>query len=129
MLNHRIRSLLFHYKKKIILQLASILFRFSVIKLSMSSSLSYPISVCSVVSFCSVKSVSVKKSSSSLKKVKSKGPKQVEIRFIPRFVQFSHNCSFIRRYSPSCKPVKLGHYSVLRPRILRLLLTLYGKMT
>ena len=29
----------------------------------------------------------------------------------------------------SRKPVKLGHYSVLRPRILRLLLTLYGKMT
>ena len=41
-----------------------------------------------------------------------------------------HSCSFcIRRYSPCCKPVKLGHYSVLRPRILRVLLTLYGKMT
>ena len=36
----------------------------------------------------------------------------VKIRFISRFVQFSHNCSFIRRYSPCCKPVKLGHYSV-----------------
>ena len=37
----------------------------------------------------------------------------------------SHSCSFcIRWYS-----VKLGHYSVLRPRILRVLLTLCGKMT
>ena len=27
------------------------------------------------------------------------------------------------------KPVKPGHYSELRPRILRVLLTLYGKMT
>ena len=34
-----------------------------------------------------------------------------------------------RRYSPCCKPVKPGHYSVLRPRILRVLLTLCGKMT
>ena len=41
---------------------------------------------------------------------------------------FSHSCSFfIRRYSPYCKPVKPGHYSVLRPRILHVLLTLYGK--
>ena len=38
----------------------------------MSSSLSCPISVCSVVSFCSVEWVSVNKSSSSLKK---KSPK------------------------------------------------------
>ena len=53
----------------------------------------------------------------------------VKIRFIPWFVQLSHNCSFIHRYSPCCKPVKLGHYSVLRPGILCLLLTLYGKMT
>ena len=50
------------------------------------------------------------KRSSSLKEVKSKGPKQVKIRFIPRFVQFSPNCSFMRRFSPCCKPVKVGHY-------------------
>ena len=31
----------------------------------------------------------------------------VKIRFIPRFVQFSHNCSFILRFSPGSKPVKL----------------------
>ena len=68
MLNNRISGLLIHYKKIVILKLASILFRFSVIKLSISSSLSCPISVCSVVSFCSVKSVSVNKNSSSLKK-------------------------------------------------------------
>ena len=51
--------------------------------------------------------------------------------FIRRFVQFSHSCSFcIRRYSPCCKSVKPGHYNgVLRPRILLVLLTLYGKMT
>ena len=35
----------------------------------------------------------------------------------------------IRRYSPCFKPTKLGRYSVLRPRILPVLLTLYGKMT
>ena len=35
----------------------------------------------------------------------------------------------IRRYSPCCKPIKLGRYSVLRPRILPVLLALYGKMT
>ena len=49
---------------------------------------------------------------------------------VRRFVQFSHSCSFcIRRYSHCCTPVKPGYYSVLRPRILRVLLTLYGKMT
>ena len=53
----------------------------------------------------------------------------LKIRFIPQFDQISHNCSFICRYSPCCKPNKLGHYSVLWPGILRLLLTLYGKMT
>ena len=94
------------------------LFRFSLLKLSMSSSFSCLISVCSVsslVSVCSVKSVSVNKSSSSLKK--SKGPKQVKIRFVHRFVQFSHSCSFcIRRYSLFCKLVKPGHHCVLRPR-------------
>ena len=80
MLNHRIRGLLFHHKKKkIILQLASILFRFSVIKLSMFSSLSCPISVCSVVFFCSVKSVSVNKSSSSLKESSPKGPNKSKL--------------------------------------------------
>ena len=43
---------------------------------------------------------------------------------------FSNSCSFcIRRYSPYCKPVKPGHYSVLRSRIMHVLLTLYGKMT
>ena len=31
-------------------------------------------------------------------------------------------------YSPYCKPVKLGHYSVLPSHILRILLTKYGKM-
>ena len=37
-------------------------------------------------------------------------------------------CEFIHQYSPCWKPVKLGHLSVLRPRILRLFLTLYGKI-
>ena len=56
---------------------------------------------------------------------KSKGLKQVKIRFVRRFVQFSHSCSFCTRpYSPGCKPVKPGHCSVLRPRIVRVLLTL-----
>ena len=56
---------------------------------------------------------------------KSKGLKQVKIRFVRRFVLFSHSCSFCTRpYSPGCKPVKPGHCSVLRPRIVRVLLTL-----
>ena len=43
---------------------------------------------------------------------------------IQNILQFSHSCSFCTRgYSPSCKPVKSGHYSILRPRILRVLLT------
>ena len=50
--------------------------------------------------------------------------------FVVRFVQFSHSCSLcIRRYSRCCKPVKTGHYSVVLSPILRVLLTLYGKMT
>ena len=99
----------------------------NIIKLSMSASLSCPISVCSVcsvVSVCSDKSGSVNKSSSSVHK--SKGPKQVKIIML-WFIQVSHNCSFSCRYSPCCKLVKLGHYSVLRPRILHLLLALYDK--
>ena len=56
---------------------------------------------------------------------KSKGLKQVKIRFVLLFDQFSHSSSFCTRpYSPGCKPVKPGHCSVLRPRILRVLLTL-----
>ena len=47
---------------------------------------------------------------------------------IQNILQFSHSCSFwICRYSPCCKPVKPGHYIVLRPRILRVLLNLYGR--
>ena len=56
---------------------------------------------------------------------KSKGLRQVKIRFVLLFDQFSHSSSFCTRpYSPGCKPVKPGHCSVLRPRILRVLLTL-----
>ena len=56
--------------------MASLLFRFSVIKLSMSPSLSCPISVCSAYS---VKSVSVNKSSSSLKKSSLKDPNKSQL--------------------------------------------------
>ena len=51
---------------------------------------------------------------------------------VRRIIQLGHSCSFcIRWHSPCCKLVKPGHYSVhvLRPCILRVLLTLYGKMT
>ena len=34
----------------------------------------------------------------------------------------------VSAYSPYCKPVKLGHYSLLPSHILRVLLTKYGKM-
>ena len=45
--------------------------------------------------------------------------------FVSRFVQFSHSCSLcIRRYSPCCKPVQPGHYTILH-----VLLNLYGKIT
>ena len=45
------------------------------------------------------------------------------------FFLYSRWRSSGRRYSPCCKAVKPEHYSVLRPRILRVLLTLYGIMT
>ena len=55
---------------------------------------------------------------------------QVRVSKISSADSVSHSCSFcIRRYSPCCKPVKPGHYSVLGSRILRALLTLYGKVT
>ena len=47
---------------------------------------------------------------------------------IQNILRFSQSSSFwIWRYSPCWKPVKPGHYSVLWPRILRVLLTLHGK--
>ena len=120
MLSHRIRGLLFHYKKTLsFCNWLLFCFGFQSVKLSTSSSLSCLISV------CSVKSVPVDKSSSSLKKSSPKDPNKSKLGSCP----VSHNCSFIRRYSPCCKLVKLGHYSVLRSRSLRLLLSLYGKMT
>ena len=79
MLNHRIRGLLFHYKKK---KIAIGFYSVSVFSnkiLSMSSSLSCPISVCSVVPVCSVKSVSVNKSSSSLKMSSPKDPNKSKL--------------------------------------------------
>ena len=42
----------------------------------------------------------------------------------------NHSCSFsIRWYSPRCKPAQPDHYNVLGSSILRVLLTLYGKVT
>ena len=139
MLNHRIRGLLFHYKQIVILQLASIFLGKSIQK--------HPDSVvendvnkdqnvrgyymsnhwtrgwlfyCKKIVFFGFYFL-VRVSTTSWFCLCEWG-KQHES-------QLNANCSFIRRYSPCCKPVKLGHYSVLRPHILRLLLTLYGKMT
>ena len=112
MLNHRIRGLLFHYKKNVILQLASIflvrVFRNTLIpsvkmRLTMNKmrvlyvkplnerlnillqkKLLFWLLFFSIVNLFSI----------------------VKIRFIPRFVQSSHKCSFIRRYSPCSKPDK-----------------------
>ena len=49
-------------------------------------------------------------------------------------LQFGHCCSSLLHacmlpYSLCCKPVKPGHYIVLRAHILRVLFTLFGKMT
>ena len=85
MLNHRIRGL-FHYKKIVILQLASI-FLLRVFRKTQIPSVKMTLTIIKMFAYV------------------------------------------MGAYSPCCKPVKLGHYSVLGPRILRLLLTKYGKMT
>ena len=105
-------------KKIIILQLAS---KFSIrvfrnipissVRMTLTMSKMFARMICHTVNYLSLQ--------------KSKGLKEVKIRFVRRFVQFSHSCSFCTRpYSPGCKPVKPGHCSVLRPRILCVLLIL-----
>ena len=128
MLNHRIRGLLFHYKKNCYFAIGFYFLGKSIQK--------HPDSVCEngVNNEQTVRAYYVKPLNERLIILHQKNPVILAsifyFIFIRRFVQFSHSCSFcIRRYSPCCKPVKLGHYGVLRPRILRVLLTLYGKMT
>ena len=101
MLNHRIRGLLFRYKKNCYLAIGfyffgrNILIPYVRMTLTMGKMFARIILASIFYLIC-----------------------------VLRFVQFSHSCSFcIRRYSPCCKPVKPGHYSELRPRILRVLLT------
>ena len=115
MLNHRIRGLLFHYKKVIfwVRVFRSILI--PSVRMTLTMSKMFARSICQTIEWEVNYSTAKKMSFWLLFCGKS----------IQNFLQFSHSCSFcIRRYSPSCKPVKPGHYSVLRPRILRVLLTL-----
>ena len=128
MLNHRIRGLLFHCKKKCYFAIGFYFLSKSIQK--------QPDSVCQndVNNEQTVRKYYAKPLNERLIILHKKNPVILAsifyFIFIRRFVQFSHSYSFcIRRYSPFCKPVKPGHYGVLRPCILRVLLTLYGKMT
>ena len=138
MLNHRIRGLLFHYRKKKMLFCNCFQFflvrvlrntLIKSVKMTLTMNKMFAGIICQTIEREADYSTAKKKllfwllfSIVNLFSI-------LKIRFIPQFDQISHNCSFICRYSPCCKPVKLGHYSVLWPGILRLLLTLYGKMT
>ena len=128
MLNHRIRGLLFHYKKKLLFCNWLLFFGKSIQK--------HPDSVWEndVNNEQNVRAYYAKPLNERLIIILQKKTCYFGFYFLfyfhPSVRPVSHSCSFcIRRYSPCCKPVKPGHYSVLRPRILRVLLTLYGKMT
>ena len=113
MLNHRIRALLFHYKKKCYFAIGFYFFGKSIQK--------HPDSVCEnevnneqnagiicqtierEVEYSTAKKIVILASFFfSIVNLFS----IVKIRFIRRFVQSSHKCYFISRYSPCSKPVK-----------------------
>ena len=124
MLNHGIRGLLFHYKKKLLF--CNIGFYFLLFGKSIQK---HPDSVCEndVNKEQNVRRYYMTNHWTRgwffycKKKVYYFG-----FYFLVRVSKTSW-FSFIRRYSPCCKPVKLGHYSVLRPGILGLLLTFMVK--
>ena len=129
MLNNRIRGLLFHYKKKkcyfaIGVYISLRVFRNILIpsvRMTLTTSKMFARIICQTIEWDVNYSTAKKK---MLFWLLFSGMS------IQNILQFSHSCSFcICRYSPCCKPVKPGHYSVLRPRILCVLLTLHGKMT
>ena len=122
MLNHRKRGLLFHYKKIVILQLASI-FLVRVFRNTLILSVKVKLTMNKMFVGIICQTIEWEVDFSTAKKNCYFG-----FYLLVRVSKTSW-FSFIRRYSPCCKRVKLGHYSVLRPRILCLLLTLYGKMT
>ena len=128
MLNHRIRDLLFHFKKNCYFTIG---FYFLVkvfrnilipsVRMTLTMSKMFARIICQTIEW-EVNYFNVKEKC------------YVGFYFLIRVSKtpdsVSHSCSFcFRQYSPCCKPVKLGHYSVLRPRILRVLLTVFGKMT
>ena len=113
MLSHRIRGLLFHYKK-------NCYFAIGLYSVSVFSNKIVNVFIVELSNFC----LFCLFSSFFFVQLGPKDPNKSKLGSSP----VSHNCFFIRRYSPCCKPVKLGHYRVLQPRILRLLLTLYGKI-
>ena len=125
MLNHRIRGLLFHYKKQIAICscLATILL-VRVFKKVLIPSVRMTLTLSKMLARIICETIEWEK------KI------YIYILFwllfsgksIQNILQFSQSSSFwIWRYSPCWKPVKPGHYSVLWPRILRVLLTLHGK--
>ena len=123
MLNHRIRGLLFLHKKKgVILQVTSI-FLVRVFRNILIPSSRMTLTMSKMFASIICQSIEWKVNYSTAKNVILASI--FYLIFVSRFVQFSHSCSLcIRRYSPCCKLVQPGHYTILR-----VLLTLYGKIT
>ena len=121
MLNHRIRGLLFHHKKKMLFCNWLLFFLVRVFRNILIPSLRMTLTMSKMFASIICQSIEWKVNYSTAKNVILASI--FYLIFVSRFVQFSHSCSLcIRRYSPCCKPVQPGHYTILR-----VLLTLYGK--
>ena len=122
MLNHRIRGLLFHHKKRCYFAIGFYFFGRSIQK-HPDSVFENDVNNEQMFARIICQSIEWKVNYSTAKNVILASI--FYLIFVSRFVQFSHSCSLcIRRYSPCCKPVQPGHYTILR-----VLLTLYGKIT
>ena len=116
MLNHRIRGLLFHYKKKLIFYNWLLFVLVRVFRNILIPSVKIRLTMNNMFAGIICHTIEREVDYSTTKKIVILAYiftvnlfSIVKISFIPHFPQVSHNCSFIRRYSPCCKPVKLGH--------------------
>ena len=131
MLNHQIRCLLFHYKKNCYFAIGVYCFGKSIKK--------HPDSLCendnsNEVNVCAYYNLHAKLLNERLIILPSAKKCYFGFYFLVRVSKTSSfclcECSFcIHWYSPCCKLVKPGPYTVLRPHIFRVLLTFYSKMT
>ena len=133
MLNHRIRGLLFHYKKNC--YFANGFYFYFWVRVFTE----HPDSVCKndVNSEQNVRLYSMPNEYEWEVNYFTAKEKcylgfyfQVRVSKISSADSLNHSCSFcICRYSPCCKLVQPGHYSVLGSSILRVFLTLCAKVT